>query len=279
MSTRSAAGISQAVSRMAVTAGGRIRDARLARRWTLRRLASEAGLSVAAVHAVEAGRPASLATYARLAGALGLRPALEFDDGRRRSAAAANVDPVHAAMGEVEADHLRRLGAEVALDEPYQHFQFAGRADLVAWWLERRALLHIENRTRFPDIQDAMGRFNAKRAYLGPVLAERLGVRGGWLSETHVIAGLWSGEVIHVARMREATFRAVCPDPPDVFADWWAGREPARGRWRTFVLFDPIGGGRSDRRRFVGLRELDRIRPRYAGYGAAFERLRSASLA
>ena len=54
-------------------------------------------------------------------------------------------------MGEYEASHLRALGFKVGIDEPYQHYQFAGRADLVAWDVDARAFLHIENGTRFPD--------------------------------------------------------------------------------------------------------------------------------
>lgn len=49
--------------------------------------------------------------------------------------------------------HLRRSGFEVAIAEPHQHYQFAGRADRLGWDLDRRALIHIENRTRFPDMQ------------------------------------------------------------------------------------------------------------------------------
>ncbi len=80
-------------------------------------------------------------------------------------------------MGEFEAIRLRHFGRAVSLDEPYQHFQFAGRADLVAWDLDARALLHLENRTRFPNFQDMAGTFNSKRAYLGGVLADRVGIR------------------------------------------------------------------------------------------------------
>jgi hypothetical protein len=34
----------------------------------------------------------------------------------------------------------------------------------------------IENRTRFPDFGETAGAFNAKRAYLGAALAERVGI-------------------------------------------------------------------------------------------------------
>ena len=112
-------------------------------------------------------------------------------------------------MGDVEASRLQRFGFPVAIDEPYQHYQFAGRGDLVAWSLHNRALLHIENRTRFPDLQDAIGAYNAKCAYLADSVAKRLGLRDQFRSVTHVLALLWSAELRHLVRLRTATFRAV----------------------------------------------------------------------
>ncbi|MEP7158833.1 MAG: hypothetical protein ABI797_05360, partial [Chloroflexota bacterium] len=148
-------------------------------------------------------------------------------------------------------------------DEPYQHYQFAGRADVVAWDLETLALLHIENRTRFPDFQDMAGSFNAKRAYLGRVLAERLGI-GGWRSETHVIAALWSSEVVHALRLRTESFLAICPQPPEAFAAWWSGHPPATGKSSCLVVMDPLASGRQ--RAFANLDEAVRARPLHRGY-------------
>ncbi len=181
-------------------------------------------------------------------------------------------------MGEVEAGHLGTFGWQTRLDEPYQHYQFAGRADLIAADVEARALLHIENRTRFPDIQGFAGSWNAKRAYLAPELARRLGVRS-WLSVDHVVVALWSSEVLHTLRMREASFRSVCPDAPDGFGAWWAGSRPVPGERSTIVLFDPLPGERRSRRRWVGLESVSSVEPRYRGYADALERLRTARLA
>jgi hypothetical protein len=44
-----------------------------------------------------------------------------------------------------------------------QFYQFAGRADVVAWNVEERALLHIEIRTRFPDLQEMAGSTSVSR--------------------------------------------------------------------------------------------------------------------
>jgi hypothetical protein len=228
------------------------------------------------VHAVEHGGPARLETYAAIAVALGLEPRLDLVDPRKRSASGRAEDPVHAAMGEMIAARLAGHGFPVSIDEPYQHYQFAGRADVLAWDLEARALLHVENRTRFPNLQDAIGSYNAKRAYLPGVLAERLGLRTGFASVTNVIAGLWSNEVIHTARIRSASFSSVCPDDRSAFDAWWDGSPPATGTTSVFILLDPLSTSTPVRASFVGLEPVLRgsIRPRYRGYADAVEALR-----
>jgi transcriptional regulator with XRE-family HTH domain len=163
-----------ALARMAVEAGQRVRDERTRRGWTLRDLAARAGTALAVAHRVEAGEVASLDSYARLATALGIRPGLMLPDPRTR---AGTHDPrrdatdlVHAVMGEIEARALAGHGRTIAIDEPYQHYQFAGRADVLAW--DQQNLLHIENRTRFPNLQETAGAWNAKRRYLAAPIAD-----------------------------------------------------------------------------------------------------------
>ena len=264
-----------ALARVEAAAGTIIHEQRTRRRWTLRRLADAAGLSVSAVHGAEAGRPTSLATYVRIGTALGLRPELTFTDRRRTSAPVLRRgDLVHSAMGDLEARHLARLGYPTGIDEPYQHFQFAGRADLIAWDLERRSLLHVENRTRFPDVQEAAGSWNAKRTYLPAILAQRLGIARGWRSVTHVMVALWSAEVLHVIRLRTATFRALCADPAQPFTDWWAGNPPAAGVSSSLVVLDPLAAGRQAA--FADLDGALRARPRHRDYAEAAQRLRRA---
>jgi hypothetical protein len=81
-------------------------------------------------------------------------------------------------------------------------------------------MLHVENRTRFPDLQGFAGSYDTKRAYLAPDLARRLGIEGGFRSVTHVVAALWSSEVLHALRLRTASFAAICPGSGDAFAAW-----------------------------------------------------------
>jgi transcriptional regulator with XRE-family HTH domain len=261
---------------LAAIAGQRIREARQRRGWTLDELATRSSVSRSAAHAAESGIRCSLEMLAALAAPLGLRVELDLVSARRTlapPAGRASQDFVHAAMGELLAAHLRQLGFGVAIDEPCQHFRFAGRADVLAWSREPPALLHIENRTRFPNLQEAAGAWNAKRAYLAPVVAERLGLRGV-SSITHVMACLWSAEVLHVLRMRAATFRSLCPDPPDSFEGWWAGTPPPAGTSATFILLDPLATARQ--RLWVGLDvALATARPRVHGYAEAAQRLSS----
>lgn len=252
------------------------RETRERRGWTVPEVAARARLSPDVVYRIEAGRPCSADACARLAVALGRRLAMGLVDPRRRADTAAGLssDVVHSAMGEFEASHLRRAGFRVGIDEPYQHFQFAGRGDVVAWDLQRAALLHIENKTRMPDVQDLAGSYNAKRAYLGAVLAERAGARP-WASETHVIAGLWSAEVLHVLRLREASIRSLCPDPADSFLAWWSAAPPPSGMTSALIVLDPMATGRQAP--FVDLGRAMTARPRYRGYADAAARLAEAA--
>jgi transcriptional regulator with XRE-family HTH domain len=263
-----------ALARMAIDAGQHVREERRRRGWTLRAVAERAGVAATVVHSVESGTPASLESYARIATALGLRPELLLSAGRARGAPRDDVqDFVHAAMGECEVRALRGPLRTIAIDEPYQHYQFAGRADVLAW--TDRDLLHIENRTRFPNIQEAAGAYNAKRRYLAPAMAERLdlGPRG-WRTVTHVMACLWSSEVLHVIRLRPATFEAICPDPTTALDAWLQDSPPAPGVTSSLVLLDPAVPFGSRRRTIAGLGDAERVDPRFRGYGDAAEGLR-----
>jgi transcriptional regulator with XRE-family HTH domain len=264
----------QALARMAGTAGQTAHDERLRRRWSLVDLAARAGISKSHLQDVEAGAPASLETYARVALALDLRPELRLVDPRRSPRAQRpDQDLVHAAMGEVIAARHKAVGRKVALDEPYQHYQFAGRADVIAWDVEQRALLHVENRTQFPNVQEALGSYGAKRNYLGPVLAERFGI-GRWSTVTHVMAVLWSADVLRVLKLRATSFDAACPDGIAAFESWWNGELPPHRRVTSaLVVFDPAPDlGRS--RRFVALDVARGKAARYRNYADAAERLR-----
>jgi len=263
---------------MLAVLGERIGAERRRRGLTMQDLGELAGVATATVHYVESGRPATLETYSRLARALQLRPLLQLVNPRRRdNVPTSQADQVHAAMGEAQAAHLRRLGFETALDEPYQHFQFAGRADVVAWSRPMRALLHIENRTLFPDLQGAFGTFNAKRTYFGTELAARIGA-DSWRSETHVMAILPTADTVRSIRSHRASFESVCPNPIEGFACWWRGDPPTAGRQAMLAFFDPLEPTYRPGVPWLGLAQLDTLRPRYRAYEDAARVLRSGQI-
>ncbi len=240
----------------------------------VRALAAKAGVSTGTIHNVEAGAPASVETYARVAKALGR----EFHGGLvvpgQRRLPRDGADLVHATMGEAEVAVLQAHGFEVSVDEPWQHYHFAGRADVLAWDTRRSALLHIENRTAYPDVQDSIGRFRTKRSYLAVAIAGSLGFDRPPRTVTHVMVALWSNEVQRVLRREPATFRAACPDSPDDFLAWWRGEPPSDSRTTSFVLFDPFATGR--KQRFLPLdAALDGARARMHDYAEAAERIRA----
>ena len=262
-------GVIRADRRLWFGLGRQLKDARIARKLSVAELARTAKVSRDVAYLVEAGERVSTEAAVRLATALGLQVEFSVTNPRQtNSSRSLDGDVVHSAMGEFEARHFRELGIPTGLDEPHQHYQFAGRADLIAWDTDARALLHIENRTRFPNFQEMAGAYNAKRAYLGAALAERLAV-GRWRSETHVIAALWSSEVLHALRLRTDSFRSLCPDPSDAFHGWWSGRPPTASSTSLLVVLDPLAT--PGRRPFIGLEQAlsASTRPRHAGYSDA----------
>jgi hypothetical protein len=149
---------------------------------------------------------------------------------------------------------------------------------VAAWPVERAALLHVENRTAFPNIQEVFGAFNAKREYLGRELAARAGVKR-WNSESHVMAALWSADVLRAIRQHRASFESLGPGGCGLFEAWWQGRPLPTGKRAGLIVFDPIAGSRRDRRRWAGLADPAGVRPRYRGCVEALEALRDTGLA
>ena len=266
--------IAGAAARLSTRLGLAIHDERRRRGWSIQTLATRAGVAVGWLHAIENGAAASIGVYVRLSKALGRELHVDLLEPGQRRRPHADLDLVHAAMGEWEVAGLRAQAHQVRLDEPWQHYHFAGRADVLAWDVDRGALLHIENRTRFPDVQDAIGRFGTKRKYLATAVWRSLGFDRPPASETHAMVALWSAEVLRVLRQRPETFRATFPDPSDPLMDWFAGRWPERPLATTFALLDPFAAGRQ--RRIIDLTAaLDGARPRVRGYAEAAVHLRS----
>lgn len=109
--------IGREIARIAALFGDAVRNERRQRKVTLRALATASGLGRATIADVEAGRPATLDTYVRVASVLRLRADLRLVDPRRRDGAADRQrDVVHAAMGEAQVAHFLELGCQVRID-------------------------------------------------------------------------------------------------------------------------------------------------------------------
>jgi transcriptional regulator with XRE-family HTH domain len=248
------------------------------RRWTTERLALEAGISRSLVYLVERGDTTTIETYARFGAALGLRLEVSLEDPRTKARPGRAEDPVHAAIVEALAGRYAAQGRIVGADEPFQHFQFAGRADVTAVDPVGPDLLHHEVKTAIPDVGELAGAWNVKRQYLARALVDRHAIRGGFRSVTHVLTIAWTADCLHVLRLRGVTIRSLGPDAPDAFARWWDGARPvAIGITSTVVVFDPAERLRAPA--WARLDDLGALRPRHRGYADLLRELRDVGRA
>ncbi len=258
--------------------GAQVRAARVRRRWTTERLALEAGTSRSLVYLVERGDTTTIETYARFGSALGLRLEVSLEDPRTKARPGRAEDPVHAAIVEVLAARYAAQGRLVGADEPFQHFQFAGRADVTATDPVGPDLLHHEVKTAIPNLGELAGAWNVKRQYLAQALADRHAIPGGFRSVTHVLTIAWTADCLHVLRLRGATIRSLGPDAPDAFARWWDGARPvATGITSTVVVFDPVERPRAPA--WAPVDDLGALRPRHRGYADLLRELRDVGRA
>jgi len=159
--------------------GGVIRFLRVRRRWRQRDLAERAGISQTMVSRLERGHlsEATLDTIRRVAAALDLRVDVV---GRWRGG---ELDRLlasgHSALHESVAAHLRTLaGWQFASEVSFAHFAERGVIDILAWHEPSRALLVIELKTEFVDLNELIGTLDRKRRNAAQIARER-----GWLDQ------------------------------------------------------------------------------------------------
>jgi transcriptional regulator with XRE-family HTH domain len=266
------------VTALCAALGAQVRAGRERCRWTIARLATEAGVSRSLVYLVERGEPTTIETYARLGSALGLPLEANLEDPRTGTYTRRAEDPVHAAIVETLAARYAGQGRIVAADEPFHHYQFAGRADVTAVDPAGPDLIHHEVKTAIPNVGELAGAWNVKRQYLVGSVAQRHGFRGGFRTVTHVLTVALTAECLHILRLREATIRSLGPDAPDAFADWWDGTRPeAAGVTSTVVVLDPISRPRAPT--WAPIDDLGEVRPRHRDYAGLLRELRDTGRA
>lgn len=85
------------------------------------------------------------------------------------------TDAKHAALQNRLAERLRRDGWSVLTEVSFNHYGERGRIDLLAFHPSLRILLVVEVKTRIQDVQDTLGRLDAKRR-----IARTLAADHGW---------------------------------------------------------------------------------------------------
>lgn len=85
--------------------------------------------------------------------------------------------------------------------------------------------------------------------------------------------------MLHALRLRTETFRSACPEDAAAFQAWWSGSRPEPGTRTSLIVFDPLPGLRSSRRRWIRLEEVRSVDPRYRGYADTLAALKTADLA
>jgi len=83
--------------------------------------------------------------------------------------------------------------------------------------------------------------------------------------------------VLHVLRLRPATFRSLGPAGLEGFEAWLGGTPPPPGVLSTLALLDPTVPFGSRRRTIASLDDASRVEPRYAGYAEVARALRRSA--
>lgn len=236
--------------------GSIIRALRIGRRWRQVDLAQRAGVSRQMVSKIERAHLASvtLRSLRVVVGALGVEADVVINGYGRDLDRLLNVR--HGAMHEAIARRLRSVGGWlVAPEVSYSVYGERGVIDVLAWHVDRRALLVIELKTSIVDVNDLMGSMDRRRR-LGP----RVALERGWRPEQ---VGAWVAAADTPSNHRRlashaTVLRAAFPDDGRTVRRWL--KDPA-GPLAALSFLSPAtgSGARAD---FRPVRRVDAPRPR-----------------
>ena len=190
--------------------GAAIRAARIRRGWRQTDLAKAAAVSGATVSRLERGHIADCPMRTIRAIAASLEIGVEVRPRSRGADLDRLVNARHAALSDAVVAWLGRYaGWEVRPEVSYSWYGERGVVDLVAWHVERSALLEIELKTAVVDVGELLGTLDRRRR-LGRQIAESLGWEPASVSTLLVVAE--SGPNRRRIRDLHSTFDAALPE-------------------------------------------------------------------
>lgn len=241
--------------------GSAIRLVRQRRGWRQQDLADKSGVSQSAVSRMELGRlgPQSIDSVRAVAAALEIRVDLvpRWRAGDLDRLASGRHSALHESVARMFRDQLPAwvLAPEVS----FAIYRDRGVIDILAWHPGQRALLVIELKTEFVDMNETIGTFDRKRRLARQIARER-----GWDPVTVSAWMIVSSSRTNRRRAdaHEAMLRAALPDDNRAMRRWLREPEGSVGTLSFWTDTRGAGGG-------PGLRPIRRVRVRH---GAIAER-------
>jgi transcriptional regulator with XRE-family HTH domain len=183
-----------------------------------RDLAEQCGVSQSVISRVERGiaEVMSLADLRRIADSLNIR--LSIDAWWRGGDLNRLLDADHATIVDYIVGRLRSARWEVLVEYGFNHYGERGSVDIVAWHPRLRALLLVEVKSRFFDLQEMLATFARKLRIVPPLLAEARGWRPEFVGTLIVAPGTTAN-------------RRVVADHPNIFEASYPSRSRDAQHW------------------------------------------------
>jgi transcriptional regulator with XRE-family HTH domain len=207
-----------------------VQDLRVSRNLRQADVAARAGVSRQTVSRLECGLVdgMTVGTLRAISRALGMPAIVSL--GWRSPEVDRLRDRLHAAMVELVASELVRLGWEIAPEHSFNYYGERGSADVLAWQAAFGSLLIVETKTRLWDLQDLLVTLDRKRRLLPGLAAREWGWRPRFVGVVLVMPDLSTHR--HVVGRHAATFGAALPQRQGEVRNWIAHPSgPLRGIW------------------------------------------------